>query len=523
MVGSVGPLMGEPTVLVGSVAHESNTFSSELTERPSFREQWEYFGEEMDRLAGTNTGVGGVVDFAAERDVELVRTVAATATPGGPVARETFDFYLETILEAARERRAEIDGVVLPLHGAMVVEGIDDGHDDDGEGPLIAAVRDVVGPDVPIVVTLDLHGNVTDRMVDRADALVSYETYPHVDMAETGRRGTRILLDAIDGVTRPVTAIERPPMLTAGVAENTSDRPMKGIVERARDLEDREGVVKVNVMPGFFRSDIPSASFSVSVVGDGDATVARDAARELARVVWSRRAEFETEYPEPAAGVARARELAADLAADDGPVVLADYGDNPGGGGTNDETAVLREMIDQDLSNAGFAFVRDPDAVATCLDAGVGEWVTLTLGGKSPDSWTDPIENLTGYVKAVTDGEFTNTGPMRTGTVTCLGRTVLLRCGPSDGVHVVVAENRLQPLDPELWRHVGLSPESLDVIAVKSANHYRAAYEPIASHLVPVDSPGLNVMDPRRYPGYSRIRRPMFPLDPMEDADYPDW
>jgi microcystin degradation protein MlrC len=514
--------MVSTTILVGSVAHESNTFSSESTDRPSFQERWEYFDDEVRELSGTNTGVGGVLEFAEEEDIELIHTVAATATPGGPVTKKTFDYYLDCILETARKNQQKIDGVVLPLHGAMVVEDIADGQNDDGEGPLIAAVRDVVGPNVPIAVTLDLHGNVTDEMINQADALISYETYPHVDMAETGRKAMQILKNIIHDGLQPVTVIERPPMLTAGVSENTSDQPMKDIMNQARKLENRKNIIKINVMPGFFRSDIPSASFSVSVVSDDDPNAARSAARELAELVWNRRTKFAVDAPDPTAGIQQARELVAGLGEDDSPVVLADYGDNPGGGGTNDETAVLHEMLDQDLSNAGFVFIRDPEVVETCLDAGVGNHVTVDIGGKSADSWTDPIENVTSYVKTITDGIFTNTGPMRTGTVNHLGNTVLLQCGPSEGVYVIITENRLQPIDPEIWRHVGVQPERLDIIAVKSANHYRAAYEPIASHIIPVDSPGLNVMHPQRYPGYSRIRRPMFPLDPTEEFDYPD-
>jgi microcystin degradation protein MlrC len=522
--------MAHEVVLVGSFKHESNTFSPEPTDRSQFQERIEYFGEEVtERLRGTNTEVGGAIDVAEAEDVELIQTVAASATPGGPVPAETYEFYSERILDGVREHADDLDGVLLPLHGAMVPEGMDD-----GEGPLIAAVREEVGEDVPIVATLDLHGNLTDQMIDASDALIGFETYPHVDMCETGRRGMRILLDAVRGETDPVNVIERPPVLAYGPLQNTQEGPMARVMAKAREFEERDGVVKVSVFPGFYSADIPSMGCSVPVVTDGDPELGREIAREMAEYIWGRREEFVGDFPEPAEAVARATELAADLGDDDGPVVMADVGDNPGGGGTADTTPVLRELLDQAVTDAGFAIMHDPEVVEQCVAAGVGEPVTVTVGAKKEtDAETgDPIEDLDGYVKAITDGEFVNTGPMGTGTENHLGQTVQFVCGGvhddesprshEDGVSVIVTENRMQPLDAEIWRHVGIQPERLGVLVVKSTNHYRADYEPMSSHVVPINSPGLYPMDPTKYT-YTRVRRPQFPLDEMADDDYPDW
>jgi microcystin degradation protein MlrC len=502
------------TVLLCGFAHETNTFADGTTGRDLFRERREQFGADIEtELRGTNTAEGGVIDAAAEAGLELVYGVTASATPSGPVAADAYEFYTDAIVGAAEDAH-DPDGVVLCLHGAMVPEGRDD-----GEGPLVERVREVVGPDTPIAATLDLHGNLSERFLDAVDVPVAFETYPHVDMADTGRRATRLLVRAVRGEVDPVVATERP--------------PMADVMALARDLEARDGVLKANVLPGFHQADVPSMGVSIPVVADGDPDLARECAREVAGTVWERRHEFVGDYPEPPEAVELAARLAEGTVADppesvdrggdpEGPVVLADLGDNPGGGGAADGTTVLRALLDRGVTGAGFAILRDPEAVDRAVAAGVGETVELDLGGKTDDRHGDPIEDIDCYVRAVTDGEFRNAGPMATGTKNSLGRAVDLRCGRDRGVRVIACENRLQPLDAEVWRHAGIQPERLDVLTVKSTNHFRADYEPMASFVVPVDSPGLVAVDPRRFE-YDRVARPKFPLDGMADDDYPDW
>lgn len=510
--------MSGEQVLVAGFAHETNTFATTPTDRSDFQERREYFGEEIPRkLRGTNTAVGAAIDVAEDDGIELVHTVAASATPGGVVTAETYDFYFDRILGEVERHRNDLDGVLLCLHGAMVPDGMDD-----GEGPLVAAVRDVIGETIPIVVTLDLHGNVTDRLVEEADALVAYESYPHVDMGDTGRRGMLVLAETMRGETDPVMHVERPPVLAMGPLQNTREGPMAEVMAKAREYEEHDGIRKVNVFPGFHQADIPSMGFSVPVVADGDPDAAAAVSQKLAEYVWDRREDFVGDFPEPEEAVSEAREVIESREmADAGPVVMADVGDNPGGGGAADGTTVLRELLGQGLTNAGFAIMRDPDIVAECVEAGVGKRVTVTLGGKTDDMHGDPIKDVDGYVKAITDGEFVNTGAMGTGSENHLGTTVRLKCGRNDGVSVIVTENRLQPLDAEIWRHVGIQPERLDALVVKSTNHYRADYEPMASHVIPVNSVGLVAMDPRKF-DFSNVRRPQFPIDDVDDSTYPD-
>lgn len=508
------------TVVVGALAHETNTFVPTPVGREDFQARRELFGDAVtEELRGTETAVGGVIAVAEAEGVELVQTVGAFPTPGGVVTDEAFEFYVGQILDGVRENRDVLDGVVLPLHGAMVTE-----THTDGEGELIERVRSLVGAETPIAVTLDLHGNVSDRMVEAADALVAYETYPHLDKEATGRRGMELLLQAIDGTVSPTMHVERPPVIAFQPRAYTPEGPMAEVMSHARDLEGRPGVLKVNVLPGFYHADIPEMGFTVPVVTDDDPDLARSISREMAELVWEMREQFVADYPKPAEAIARAKEIRRTLDPEDGPIVMAEFGSNPGGGGAADGTTVLREMLEQGMENAGWAIMHDPEVVAACIDAGVGNRVETTLGGKTDDRHGDPIEEIDGYVKAITDGKYVNTGTSHSGkgVKNAIGRTVRFECGEDDGVTVVVAETRASAFDAEIWRHVGLPPERLDYICIPSLIAFLGDYEPLSSEVILIDTPGASAVNPERF-DYANIPRPLFPLDEMADDAYPTW
>lgn len=510
--------MANETIFVGSFAHESNTFSVQQTGIESFRSYREFYGHRaLDELANTSTEIAGVLDVASDLNLDLRPSIVTTASPSGPVTTDAYEHYTGILEEDVRASRDELDGILLVLHGAMVTE-----ERPDGEGPLVSNIRDIVGPETPIAVTLDLHGNISDQLVEEADLLVSYETYPHVDMRETGRTGTELLVRTVRGELDPEMHIERPPLLPEEPFEDTNDGPMVEVMARARALEARDGVVKTNLFFGFHQVDNPTMGFSIPVVADGDEAVAREASRELAELVWEKRDQFIGEYPQAETAVSRAKHRAKTLDEDDGPVVLGDLGPNSAAGGSADGTVLLREMLAQDVSNAGYAIVRDPEAVAACLDAGVGESVTISLGGKTDEHHGDPILDLDGHVKVLTDGTFTRTGPMDEGTISHLGRTVLFECGTDRTLSVILTEHLHSPRDAEIWRHLGIRPEGLDILAVHGTNHFRADYEPIASEVFVVDTPGVGSPIPNRYE-YTNIERPKYPIDDVAADAYPTW
>jgi microcystin degradation protein MlrC len=494
---------------VGAFAHETNTFVEEQATREDFVAYREFLGEDVvPNMSGTETQVGGVIAAADEHDIELIHTVAAFAMPAGIVEADTYEFYCQTIIDGVREHQAKLDGILLPLHGAMVAEGVSD-----AEGELVERVQDIVGDDVPIVVTLDLHANASEHMVELADAVLAYETYPHLDKAETGRRGLDILRRIIEGEVDPVTSIVRPPMIVFQPKAYTKEGPFAEIMAEARELERRDGILKVSVLPGFYHADIPEMGVSV-VVADDDQQLADSVANEMASTLWERREEFVEDYPKPEEAVAEAKRVAASKPDDAGPVVMADFGSNPGGGGASDGTTILRQFLEQEVENAGWAILHDPEAVDTCVSAGVRERVTETIGGKTDDRHGEPIKDVEGYVKAITDGRYVNTGTshMGAGVQNDLGRTVLFQCGKDDSVNVVLAEYRSSAFDAEVWRHVGIQPERLDVICIPSLIAFLGDYGPLSSEIILVDTPGVSAVNPEQFE-YQNIPRPIYPLD----------
>jgi microcystin degradation protein MlrC len=485
------------------MSHETNTFSNITTDRTQFEARdLRYGGEIVEHFRGTGTCLGGMIGAAGRGGLTLVPSIAAAASPAGRVAADIFDHVKHRTLADLRNG-GPWTGVLLDLHGAMVTEGLDD-----GEGDLIAAVRDQVGPRVPIAVTLDFHANLSEAMVRAADLLHGYKTYPHVDMAERGVEATERLLDVIAGRIRPTAAYRKPPVLPPLGSQGTARGPMRRLYDLAAEMEQAPRVLSVSVFAGFPHADVPDAGLGVYVVTDGDHDLAESLAEELARTAWAHRREFVHH------GLPVEEAVARGLAVDGRPIVLADMADNTGGGAAGDGTEVLRELVRVGARSAVVACLWDPAAVAECLRAGVGSRLTLTVGGKVDDRHGAPL-TVTGTVRTLSDGRFVHKGPMLHGLPGRLGPTAVLDV---DGVKVILISLRWQTLDPEMLRFVGIEPTDQKVVAVKSTIHYRAAFEPLAREIVEVDAPGLSSSSLGRF-AFKRIRRPIFPLDP--DATYP--
>ncbi len=484
---------------IAMFSHETNTFSTIPTDRRQFEARdLRYGGELLEAYRGTGTCLGGMIDAAGARGVTLVPSLAAAASPAG---RVTADFYALTKERLVADLRAAgaLDGVLLDLHGAMVPESTED-----GEGELLGAVREAVGPSVPVAVTLDFHANVTHDMVRHATLLHGYKTYPHVDMDARGREATERLLDLAAGRIRPTVAWRQPPLLPPIAGQLTARGPMRRLYDLAAEMERDPKVVTISIFAGFPLADIKDAGFSIYVATDNDQALADRLADRLAATAWEHRREFlHTALPVGEA-VARA------LATAGRPVILADIADNTGGGAGGDTTEILRELVRVGARQTTVACIWDAEAVQACVEAGVGATVTVRVGGRVDPSHGAPVP-VTGRVRTLSDGRFIHKGPMFRGLEGRLGPTAVLDV---NDLKIILISLRWQTLDPEMMRFVGIEPTAERILVVKSSIHYRAAFEPLAHTLIEVDAPGLSSSNLARFT-FKHVRRPIYPLDEL--------
>lgn len=493
-------------ILTAVFKHETNTFSALPTDLKAYAARSLRRGDAIPKYyRGTATEMGAFLDAAKLHGWELVHTVAADATPSGKVTREAFDTIVGEIETALRDQ-GPFDAVLLSLHGAMVAE-----HTDDGEGEVLRRLRAIAGPGLPIGVALDLHANVTDEMAALATVLVSYRTYPHIDQYETGMRCAGLIARTLAGEISPVTTVARGAMLE-GVdhGRTTAPGPMLEVLARADAMKaEHAGVLDISINAGFPWADIFVAGPSAVVVGDRrvNGTHYAGLAQVLVEQMWSSRARQTVTPLSIAKGMAA---LDAALAAPgSGPVVIADCADNPGGGGLEDSTALLKALLDAGVKNIAYAMICDPETLAACVAAGVGARLAVRLGGKASPQFAAPLA-LDAQVRSLQDGRFVFTGPMSRGIALDIGPTAVLRAGAID---IVISGTRHQPLDPGFFTHAGLNPADYAVVVVKSTQHFRAAFGPLARQILVIDSgDGLTSYDLKSFP-FKKLRRPVYPLD----------
>jgi microcystin degradation protein MlrC len=363
-------------------------------------------------------------------------------------------------------------------------------------------VRAAVGPQRPIIVTTDLHGNHTQRRVDEADAIIGFDTYPHIDMAERGREAADLLMATIRGEVRPVMALRQLPMFWGTPCQVTAHPPMDEVIRRVHELETRKGILSVTVATGFPWADVPDVGSSVIAVADADESLARATADELAAWIWENRQRW---YRPP---VAVREALRQGETAGRFPIILADHADNTGGGAAGDSTEVLRTFIELGLQDAVILYIVDPAVAEQAHAAGVGNRISAAVGGKSHSVQGPPVQ-MDAEVMAVSDGDFTYDGPMYAGLTGNMGRSAWLRQG---GVSVVVVTANEQPLGPAFARTLGIECAAMKYICVKSAAHFRASFEPIAGTIINVDAAAIHTHDLATLK-YHKRRREVFPIE----------
>lgn len=485
-------------IAVGGFQHETNTFAPTKAGYPAFEAGGGWpgvqYGEAIfPAVEGANIPAAGAIQALRAMGHTLVGTAWAAASPSAHVTAEAFERILGGLLQNL-QAAGKVDGVYLDLHGAMVSEEFED-----GEGEILRRVRDAVGPRVPIVASLDLHANVTRTMVNTVDAMVAYRTYPHVDMADTGARAARLLEQMLKTGQRLTGEFHTLDYLTGISSQCSFIEPCKSIYTELGKLEDTSGCI-LSFTPGFPMADFEECGMSVFGYGlkenDTKAAVAK-----LRRIVADAEKDFALELHAAGDAVRRARERGAPGK----PVVLADTQDNPGAGGDSNTTGMLHALLAQGAGRrfpgqVALGLMFDAEAGRAACAAGVGATLDLALGRAVPTftgQASDPPLRGRFTVRAVSDGRVTLKGPMMTGLTVALGPSACLEI---EGVRVAVVGGKKQLMDRELLRMVGIQPEQQRIIVVKSSNHFRADFTPIASRILVAKAAGPMAAEPADLP-----------------------
>ena len=474
-------------IAIAGIMHESNTFAADPTPLESFDIQR---GPEMiEHYRPTFHEIAGYIAGADEYDFELTPLLAANATPGGPLTRHAYATLVGELLAQLERARASAnppDGLLLALHGAMVAEDFPQ-----ADGETVRRVRALMGPDFPIVVTHDYHGNVPEQLVRDATALIIYKTCPHIDQPERGLQAAELLVRTVRGEVQPVCAVVKPNLLFNIMFHNTSAGPMQPLMEAAIALEAEPGILAASIAAGYQYADVPAMGPTIVVVSDGDAELAQRAADRLGQLMWARRDELMPTAPNSATAVRQA------MQSTQTPVALFELGDNVGGGSAGDATIILQELIAQ-KADGWVVTIYDPEAVQQCMAAGIGAQVVLRVGGKLDDQH-GPTLNIAGRVRTLHDGTYEETERRHGGgRYFNQGLTAVVevnRQGPGEGGLLVLNSRRITPFSIHQITCVGIQPHQQRILVAKGAVAPRAAYEPVSARIIEVDTAGATAIN----------------------------
>jgi microcystin degradation protein MlrC len=466
-------------IAVACFTHESNTFAAKPTTLQDF-DIWR--GPALiDHFRPTFHEVAGYIAGADEYDFDLHPTVGANATPSGTVTREAYETIVGEILDNLRAAKGQVDGLLLALHGAMVAEDYPQ-----GDGETVRRVRELMGPDFPIVVTHDYHGNIPASLVQDSNALIIYKTNPHIDQRERGLQAAEILARAIRGEVKPVSAMRKPDVLFNIAFHNTSLPPMQPIMQAAIELEKTPGILAISIAAGYQYADVPAMGPTIVVVADRDQALAERIAQQLADMMWAARDQLIPNLPTPAQAVAAAMRATAT------PVSLFDIGDNVGGGSAADSTWILEELIKQ-KADGWVVVLYDPESAAACAAAGIGATLDLRVGGKT-DALHGPSIPVTGRVRTLSDGHYEETERRHGGgRYYNQGLTAVIevnRSAPGVGGLIVLTSRRTPPMSIHQITSVGIVPQQQRILVAKGTVAPRAAYAPVSADIVLVDTGG---------------------------------
>ena len=476
-------------IAIAGISHETNTYRREQTQAADFGQAR---GEQILKARGNATDMGGFVTACEKRGIEPLPILAVGAEPSGTIARQAYDGFKDEIL-AGLESLRPYDGVVLGMHGAGVVDGIDD-----LEADLAEAVRHLIGEGTPLVATFDLHGNVSQRMADALDGVFACHQYPHMDPHERSEEAVALIVRMLEESFRPTTFIETVPLLVP--MTTTFVGTGKAMLAEMLEAESEAGVIDVSWFHGFPYADIDLVGTHVAVTTQGDREQAEAIAKRMGQRLWEQRESFRPRGLTPEDAIEQA------LGEKATPVVINETSDNPGCGAPGDGTHLLRAMLEAKLDNACFGYIVDKDVVAQAVDAGVGATIDITLGARYDDLHGDPIQT-TAYIKAIHDGDL---------TLQAMFRGARWRIGPLarlvvDGVDIVVGSRRSQTFDTEPFLAVGIDVTRYRIVALKSSHHFRGGFQDLAATIITADPPGLTT---HRIGGFPRdnLQHDVWPL-----------
>lgn len=496
----------KPIIGVAGISHESNSFNIKKTDLEDFNVT---IGEsQVERskrfFAGSTskTTSAGYIAGAKEFGLELYPTLVTGATPRGPVTDRAFNTMMNEIISGLKSG-PKLQGILLNLHGAMVVESYPSGDEE-----IVRRVRDAFGKAMPIVVTHDFHANITPKMVELCDVLITFKENPHLDTYDRGFQAADIMAKIVSGKVKPVQSIVKAPMIYNIAFQNTYSLPLLPITTESKKLEKQPGILAVSVSGGYQYADVPSMGPSVVVVTDNNKALADQEAKRLSKMLWDTRESTRINNPKPAEAVKMAMEH------DGRPVILIDMGDNIGGGSTGDSSFMLEELIKQNAK--GWAMViYDPEGFKIAENAGVGKAFDFAVGGKMDDMHGKPVR-VKGEVRSLHVGRYLETEIRHGGgRYWNMGNTAVIQVEGStldEPNLLLITTKPASPNSAHIFISNGVYVERQKILVVKGAIAPRAAYEPFASKLISVDSPGATAINPEWFK-YYHIREGLFGIE----------
>jgi microcystin degradation protein MlrC len=487
-------------IAVGMISHETNVFSPVPTPLQSWKDRVLVIGNDLiKKYSGTKSAVGAFLEAAAKNDWEIIPTIATSATPSAPTDAATYKYLKDNLLKPIIDSKP--DAVLLSVHGAMIAEGVED-----PEGDIAQSIREIIR-DKPLLLTMDLHGNITENMCNQCNGIFAYDTNPHIDGYERAIEATECLEKIFANKINPINAYTHKSMMPPTINMRTAEGPMVELHCLAKEWEAKEGIINVSIFSGFPYGDVPHAGLSIVTTADLPyLNLAKKCSDTIGNRAWQIREQFLKEIPSAVEGLDQTQKLLKNDMF--GPVVLADVADNPGGGGSGDTTVLLKELIKRNIPKSAAAIIWDPETVQKAVKVGVGNSSIFHIGGKAEPNYGKPIE-VEGKVRILSDGRFIARGPVGRGMEWNMGESAVIQVGE---VKIVISSIRIACNDADIFRSVGIDPEEASVLLVKSRGHFRASFEPLARSVIEIDEPGAANPSLNRYE-YKNLARPIFPLD----------